>query len=136
MEKLCFQLLCDKIIKAGGKEEFKSESYIDRRRSRNVRFNSILSAQEKTSGGFICGEVRLALTLRLLAGSSYLDADDIFHVKPNHTYARMHYVLENWICNDDVIVIDIMSYLNDEEEMNKNAIEFGHKTNNIFTKVI
>ena len=61
----------------------------------------------------------MAVTLRLLGGSSYLDADNIFHVKPNHTYAVMHYVLENWICNDEVIAIDVMSYLKDVEEMKK-----------------
>ncbi len=40
----------------------------------------ILYAHEHTTGGFVSGEVKLALTLWLLAGGSYMDLALLFDV--------------------------------------------------------
>lgn len=41
---------------------------------------TILHAHEHTTGGFVSGEVKLALTLRLLAGGPYMDLALLFDV--------------------------------------------------------
>ena len=66
MTKHCFQLLCLKIIKGIGEEEFKSEQYLASQVAQNTKLGKMLMAHQKTSGGFICGEVKLAITLRIL----------------------------------------------------------------------
>ena len=37
-------------------------------------------AHEETTGGFICGEIKVAVTLRLLVGGSYLVISHIFDI--------------------------------------------------------
>jgi hypothetical protein len=37
-------------------------------------------AHEASTGGFVSGEIKLALTLRLLAGGSYLDLSLLYEV--------------------------------------------------------
>ena len=76
-------------------------------------------AHKFLNGGFVSGEVKLALTLRLLAGGSYLDICLIYQVGWSSAYDILHKVLENWICNDDVIQILNKDYLRDKKEMKK-----------------
>ena len=74
MSRLCFQKLCDTIQHNVGKKIFCSEAFIkETLSSRPSKLASIFRAHEITSGGFVCGEVHVAITLRLLAGASYLD---------------------------------------------------------------
>ena len=80
MTKHCFQLLCLKIIKGVGEEEFISEQYLVGQVARNTKLRKMFMAHHKTSGGFICGEVKLTITLRILAGRSYLDVSEIFDI--------------------------------------------------------
>ena len=72
MPRECFDLLCEKIEANVGESEFKSEQYLSLlRRGYEGNVRNIMRAHETTTGGFISGEVKLALTLRLLAGGSY-----------------------------------------------------------------
>ena len=41
-------------------------------------------AHEKTSGGFISGEIKLTITIRMLAGGSALDLAVLFDVSKSH----------------------------------------------------
>ena len=72
MSKECFDLLCDRIKSNVGEREFKSEVYLKQLSHIDLKSANILKAHEATTGGFISGEIKLALTLRLLAGGSYL----------------------------------------------------------------
>ena len=57
-------------MNAVGEKNFLSEEYMFY--SGTIDSN-IHRASLMTTGGFICGEAKLALTLRMLAGGSYLD---------------------------------------------------------------
>lgn len=67
MERECFHYLCDRIIANVGEGAFKSEEYLYEMKHGYVvedRQANILHAHEHTTGGFVSGEVKLALTLR------------------------------------------------------------------------
>ena len=63
MNRDCFHKLCEKIISCVGEKAFKSECYIDAF-LRNK--NSMFMAHEQCSGGYVCGKIKLAITLRIL----------------------------------------------------------------------
>jgi hypothetical protein len=119
MSRPCFQKLCDTIERNVGENLFCSETYIKETLCGNTagKLASIFRAHEVTSGGFICGEVRVAITLRLLAGASYLDVAYIFGVHYNHVYAIFHHVLKYWICKDFVHRYELQDILQSEEKM-------------------
>jgi hypothetical protein len=126
MTKECFAILCRRIIAAVGEKNFKSEQYIESM----LKSTSIHAAHETTSGGYICGEVKLALTLRMLAGGSYLDLSLIFRCRDTYVTTIFHDVISEWICHDDVISFPNELYFKDIEEMKKTAAGFSQGTNN------
>ena len=68
-----------------GKRAFKSEAYIAAFLEKpsdkfSERCNIMYAAQAATSGGYISGEIKLAITLRLLAGGDALDLADLFDI--------------------------------------------------------
>ena len=65
----------------------------------------------RTSGGFICGEVKLAITLRILAGGSYLDVSEIFDIDADSCYPILHKVTKDCVVLNDEFKIDIEEYL-------------------------
>ena len=81
MNRQCFALLCQLIIRNVGEKQFKSEAYIDAFLKGK---DSMYDANCKTTGGYISGEVKLAVTLRLLAGGDALDLGLIFDIGSNH----------------------------------------------------
>mmetsp|Transcript_10432 Transcript_10432/g.19511 ORF Transcript_10432/g.19511 Transcript_10432/m.19511 type:complete len:253 (+) Transcript_10432:387-1145(+) len=95
-----------------------------------LKSKSIYAAHEMTSGGYICGEVKLALTLRMLAGGSYLDLPLIFHCRDTYVTTIFHDVIREWICHDDVISYLNELYFKDIEAMKKTAAGFAQETNN------
>ena len=112
-----------------GESEFKSEEYLRLLRggyiNSNFQIPNIMKAHEQTTGGFISGEMKLALTLRLLAGRSYLDLVLIFKIGQDYAYYICHHVIENWICNDRVIKINGLDYVANTEAMKAVALEFS-----------
>lgn len=76
MERGCFDYLCERIIENVGERDFKSEEYLyDLQRGyiseEYCKQYGAMKAHEHSTGGFVSGQVKLALTLRLLAGGSY-----------------------------------------------------------------
>ena len=79
-------MLCTKIKINVGEGAFKSEEYLRELLTTLRPPNSVAEAQMRkifqahsvTTGGIICGEIKLAVTLRMLAGGSYLDLGLIF----------------------------------------------------------
>ena len=129
MEKECFKQLSEDIINAVGEDTFKSEAYIENvlnvmeeiEPADVAKKRRIYNAQKAASGGYVCGEVKLAITLRLLAGGSYLDLACLYHVGYSHVYSIFHSCIMEWICNDDVIKFHGLEYLDNSREMERNA---------------
>ena len=120
----CFNLLCNIIECNIGPENFHSEEYIkynlDNVSTSSKRAKMYKQARHKeTSGGYICSEVKLvlAITLRLLAGASYLDIACIFNVNYTHVYAIFHDVLTNWLCSDFTYKYELIDIINKEDKM-------------------
>ena len=73
MSRECFKHLCNRITTIVGEDEFKSDEYLNNLRHSNDPKVRMMKAHEDSIGGFVSGEIKLAVTLRLLAGGSYLD---------------------------------------------------------------
>ena len=81
MSKGLFRLLCDEIVGLVGISEFKSEEYLNEMmNSDDPRRRRMMVANEATTGGFICGEIKLATTVRILGGCSPLDMAMLFDI--------------------------------------------------------
>jgi hypothetical protein len=85
----------------------------------------IYRAHKEISGGFVCGEVKVAIALRILGGGSYLDIACIFNVHPGQVYPIFHKVLSEWICNDSIARYMLRDIIHDEDEMYKVASQFA-----------
>ena len=109
MSRECFSLLCQKIICGIGEKAFKSESYIN---AFLIGKDQMFNAHERTSGGYISGETKVAVSLRLLAGGV------IFDISYKHCEKILYDVLLHWIINTGIGLIDMENYLDDLEEMN------------------
>ena len=106
MSRECFDHLCDRIEQNAGQLTFKSEQYLYGLCPGTIeenKQNKMNSAHVKSAGGFISGEVKLALTLRLLTGCTYMDLVLLYEVGMTYTYEILHDVVSNWI-NDDRLV--------------------------------
>ena len=77
MNRECFHALCQKIISCVGEKEFKSEAYID---AFLKGVDPMYDAHCISTGGYVSGEVKLAITLRLLAGGDALDLGILFDI--------------------------------------------------------
>ena len=70
MNNSCFNAVCSKIESNIGREKFKSEAYLselEEAYTDNKKFN-MFTANKKTTGGYLSGEIRVAIALRVLAG--------------------------------------------------------------------
>ena len=117
MSRACFSQLCELIEEKVGEDNFKSENYLRRISDERTTLGHIANAHESTTSGFISGEVKLAVTLRMLAGGSYLDLFLIYELFHTYPYKILHETIEHWICNDEVICINGERYLNDLDHM-------------------
>ena len=136
MSKDCFNKLCRKIIRGVGESEFKSESFLAEQCNRNSKIRNIMIAHKGTSGGFICGELKLAIALRILAGGSYLDVSEIFNIDADSCYPILHKVTNEWIVLNDEFEINIEDYLDDKDAMNRTAKDFSVVTNGCIKKIL
>jgi hypothetical protein len=128
MSKDCFACLCGCIEDNVGECEFKSDNFLHDLRQGRVKDDmkkKMLRAHDKSTGGFLSGEVKVALTLRLLAGGSYLDLSLLYELGLTYAYTVFHDVLENWICDDGLVKINGDDYLNDIERMKDVACDFA-----------
>ena len=134
MEKDCFEELCNRIEESVGKENFKSEHYLHdlKEQGTSTAKGRMYHAATHTTGTYISGEWKVALTLRHLGGSTYLDLFLWSNVSPNHCRAVVNEVIEKWICNDAVVSINFYdNVLNNSEKLEEIGREFGSKTNGI-----
>ena len=133
MSRECFSLLCQKIICGIGEKAFKSESYINAfLRGKDQMFN----AHERTSGGYISGETKVAISLRLLAGGDSYDLSVMFDISYKHCEKIFYDVLLHWIINTGIGSINMENYLDDLEEMKTVSHGFSKRSNGILKGAI
>ena len=96
MSKGCFKSLCEKIIEAVGIDEFKSADYVQE------LYNSFPKPKNNVKGSFdrtytlIWGEIKLTITLRILARSSYLDLMIQYEISYQYLYKIFHHKVVLW----------------------------------------
>ena len=98
--------------------------------------NNIIHAHQKSTGGMICGEVKLAIVLRILGGGSYLDMAMIFKSTFNHANKLFVQVINKWLCHSSFYPINGVAYLRDENRMAEVAIEFARSSSGIISGCI
>ena len=128
MERQCFLELCEKIEKTVGGEEFKSEEYINMHLSGDTATNAptaskkqknMYNAHKTWSGGYICGEIKVAIMLRFMGGGHYADLAKIFEIYYTASYLIFHQVLQQWICRDEIYPIIYDKQIRDENNFTK-----------------
>ncbi len=137
-------MLCTNIKSNVGEGAFKSEQYLSELLSTLAPPNSVAECRMRGialghymyTGVIICGEVKLAIALCMLAGGSYLDLGIIFGTGSTHPYAIFHNVILNWICNDGLVKISGIGYCKDEDRMNAIARDFADGSNHLFSGCI
>ena len=82
------------------------------------------NAHVKTCGGYISGEVKVAVTLRILAGGDALDLGVIFDIVPKKRNMIVFSVLNNWVNKPNIGGIDMHAYLNNTDAMENVSIGF------------
>ena len=87
MSRESFAYLCNKIETNVGEEVFKSKDYLNALRSSTKDMDKdkagAMHAHEQSTGGYISVELKLAMTLRILAGGSYLDLSLLYETGPS-----------------------------------------------------
>ena len=129
MSRDCFQYLCDKIEVNVGERTFKGEFFLSGLKTLSASWDQVrvklMHAHKSSTGRFVSGKVKLALTLRLLAGGSYLDLALLYKISSSHAYEIFHDVVRNWILDDRLVKINGLDYVNDEERLEQVALEFA-----------
>ena len=128
MDRQCFGRLCLRIIAAVGEKEFKSEQYIDAFLENK---NRMYEAHKVTSGGYISGEVKVAIMLRVLSGGDVLDISLIFDIESSHCTKIFQDVLRLWIIQTGIGGFNIHEYLLSEELMTVVAQGFSKRSGGI-----
>ena len=140
MSRECFHYLCEKIKENVGESEFKSESYLQKLGSgvekSSPQYQNFMKGHEDSTGGFISGEIKLALTLRLLAGGSYLDLSLLFEMGQTYSFNIFHDVIKNWILDERLVKIDGIDYVSDEQMLSKVALHFAQQSNGVLNGCI
>ena len=90
MSREYFDLLCQNIISSVGAENFKSEVCIDTFLKDKYY---MYAANVATSGGFISGEVRLSIAIRLLVGGDVYYVSVIFDARFDNCKRILYKVL-------------------------------------------
>ena len=125
MPRECFEELCDKIKEVVGEEEFKSEKYLEgllalgNATRKSCTYNSSILF----NGVYVPGEIKVAMTLRILAGASYLDMFLWFNVCADHVLVITRKVMREWFCNDEVMEIDFYKSILQDQVFRKDVMD-------------
>ena len=142
MTRPCFHLLCQTIIKSIGESAFKSEQYIDafldlpRNALSKCKQVQMHQAHVDTCGGYVSGEVKLGITLRMLAGGDSLDLGAIFDISVSHIRAIFIDVVEHWIVDNNIGNINMAAYLDNPEALTKVSLGFSSRSNGVLVGAI
>ena len=139
MHRPCFNKLCAKILAAVGPSNFKDDCYLETLESlgTSTRESSMFHASKHTSGTYISGEFKLAVTLRVLAGASYLDMYLWANISPEHVIRIVKRVCKEWLCDDRVMKIDFYSQvLQSRSSVNQIKHDFGTSSGGVLAGCI
>ena len=141
MSRNCFAYLRAKIESDAGEQTVKSKMYLTNLKdSKSAKDQSKAHAHnnlhKKPTGGFISREVKLAITLRILAGGSYLDMALLYETGESYSHLIFHDVIENWIIDDRLVKINGIDFVNDEERLEKVALQFACLSGGLLTGCI
>jgi DDE superfamily endonuclease len=117
MKEESFNLLCKKLMERVGVEKFQPEE------PDNTAPNRTIPP--------ICGEVKVAVALRILAGGSYLDLIPLFDVSKSHLYKSFHDFID-WVLL--VFEFPLPRWLRERnwEPLIERANHFAEKSDGIF----
>ena len=82
-----------------------------------------------STSGYIAGEVKLTITLRLLAGGDALDLDILFDIDSCHYGILMYKVLLKWVITNDIDNLNMVNYLGHKETMVRVSAGFTERSN-------
>jgi hypothetical protein len=122
MPKESFKLLCSKISSTIGIDTFRPEGGI---------VDGPNAAMLRDVGGYIVGEVKVAISLRMLAGGSYLDLVPLFGVGK----AALYFIFDNflhWILTTFSFPLPKMIRQNDWESLTALSDQFAERSNGVF----
>lgn len=130
MKKEWFNDVRDAIIDKVGESTFKGEHWLEEN-ARNIPTNEACNKW----GGIVSGEIKLAVTIRMLAGASYLDLIlsygiksatiyNVFHECKEWINASFHFPLVDYFKNEDL------------EALRGISEDFSSRSNGVFTGVI
>jgi len=138
MHRACFIHLCEKIERSVGEKVFKSEKYIEKLAMEGhlTKEGGMMVANLDKTGPYIPGEVKVAMTLRILAGASYLDMYLWFNVNPDYVRYLSRRIMKDWSCNDDVVHINFYKLLDSTEDANIIRNVFAKKSDGIMSGCI
>lgn len=118
MGRESFLKFCSIIRTEAGDDEFRPEITIE-------KHNSAHRGAVKRSGGAICGEVRVAIFIRLMAGASYLDLMLIFDLSHESIFRSFHMVI-GWIHRSFKYPLVEALEKEDVEFFNQVALDFSY----------
>lgn len=126
MKKEWFNEVRDRIIEEVGENVFKSEHWLEE----NAKYIPTNDACNKW-GGIVSGEVKMACTIRMLAGASYLDLIVSYGIKSAEIYKIFH-ECKDWI--NVAFQFPLVTYLRNEDLIALNAIsdEFSERSRGVF----
>jgi hypothetical protein len=119
-----FERLCSTIVDIVGEKEFKREEYLCHLMEDHDPSDNIVVAHAYSTGGFISGEIKLATTLRLLGGGSFMDMALMFGSSFNHAHKIVGEVVEKWLLHPQFYPINGIAYCSDEFQMREVAEQF------------
>jgi len=125
MSRDLFQHMCSEIEDLVGERCFKREEYLHQllEFENDPKINIVLAHQQST-GGYVSGEAKLAITLRVLGGGSYMDMALIFGISFNHAHKIVNYTVDNWLMHPRFYPIDGIKYCSDDIQLQEVANQF------------
>ena len=103
MDRDAFSNLCSLISAAVGHDTFRPENSLVLNRN---------SASLFRRGGHVPGEIKVAISIRILAGGSYLDLVPLFDVCVSRIYVIFDKVLDSWVLK--TFQFPLVQYLQEE----------------------
>ena len=134
MHRGCFNDLCNKIEKIVGAKNFKSEKYLGKLKEMgsSTKESCMYNSSVNYTGAYIPGEVQVAITLRLLAGASYLDMFLWMNINVDHVQVIARKVTRDWFCNDGVMSIDFYkTVLQNRQNLHDIKADFATKSGGV-----
>lgn len=101
------------------------------------RNDPMYDANVKATGGYISGEVKVAIILSLLTDSNALDLVVMFDVHSDHYTVILYQVLSHWIIKPNIGNLNIEKYLGAGKiAMSKKSKGFAKRSNSNFVGAI